>query len=59
MRPMPDRGKNAAGDHIAFDLAESDLHVMQPSTISRRDMEWHVGIRGHDAATAVAWCAET
>jgi hypothetical protein len=56
---MPDRGKNAAGDHVALDLAESDLHVMQPSTISRRDMEWHVGIRGHDAATAVAWCAET
>jgi len=42
-------------DHIVLDLAEPDLHLMQPSTIRRRDMEWHVGMRGHDAATALAW----
>ena len=59
MRPMLDRGKHAAGDHVALDLAESDLHVMQPSTISRCDIELHVGMHGHDAATALAWCADT
>jgi hypothetical protein len=53
-RPIPDRGADAVGDHIVLDLAEPDLHVMQPSTIRRRDMEWHVGMRGHDAATALA-----
>jgi hypothetical protein len=51
---MPDRGEDAAGDHVALDLTEPDLHVMQPSTLRRRGMESHVGILDHDAATAVA-----
>ena len=59
MHPMPDRGKDAAGDHVALDLAEPDLHVMQPSIIRRCDMKWHVGILGQDDATVVAWGADT
>ena len=36
-----DRGENAAGDDLAFDLGEPDLHLVEPRGIRRGEVQLH------------------
>ena len=37
-----DGGEDAARDHIAFDLGEPELHLIQPRRVGRREMQMHL-----------------
>ena len=41
-----DRREDAAPDHLARDLREPQLHLVQPRTVRRREVEVHVRVSG-------------
>ena len=45
-----DRGKDAAGDHVALDLGEPEFHLIQPGRVGRREMELDVRMRVQELA---------
>src|SRR5262245_31773627 len=47
-REIVDRGEDASGEQVAFDLGEPELDLIEPRRVGRREMEPHVGVRDEE-----------
>ena len=47
-REIVDRGEDATGEQIPFDLGEPEFDLIQPRGIRRREVQAHVGVRDQD-----------
>ena len=52
------RGEDAARDHIALDLREPELDLIEPGAIRRREVEMHGGMGRLPGGTAFVFWAE-
>src|SRR2546430_5125724 len=44
---IEDGGEDAAGDHVALDLAEPQLHLVEPGGVGRSEVQMHVRSEEH------------
>jgi hypothetical protein len=47
-RQVLDRGKDPAGDHIAFDPAEPEFNLIEPRGIGGSEVQVHLGMIGQE-----------
>src|ERR1700693_2754593 len=47
-RQVVDRGKDPAGDHIAFDPAEPEFNLIEPRGIGGSEVQVHLGMIGQE-----------
>src|SRR5215470_14830387 len=50
LREIGDRGEDAPGEQIPFDLGEPEFDLIEPRRIRRREVQPHIGVRDQEGA---------